>query len=319
MTYRQNQCYNGANTKAKRSIPLADYLPVSAYPEGYKQLRVDPDKPQEQLRRLDQIALEHFDGYIPMALHHVYYVGDDKELADSLIDEMTQFEARLLLEMIHQNAIRIGGKDVFSKVHKMENARARTNMTEEAIRAAEKNPFAKPFWISVGLLVGVTALFVAAAAILAKVAPGEITANIASVVVYAGMLWLLTNVVNKTRSFIAFRTAKKLLPWYDEYSKETAESKDQLIIPDLPVKLSPVEERALSKRNAIFLPLFFLLCIAILAGCFALPITGNLAWLWLAGGALLLLIILVVVIIRKGDALIAWFARRIEEKQARKK
>lgn len=84
-------------------------------------------------------------------------------MADSLIDEMTQFEARLLLEMIHQNAIRIGGKDVFSKVHKMENARAHTNMTEEAIRAAEKNPFAKPFWLSVGLLVGVMALFVAAA------------------------------------------------------------------------------------------------------------------------------------------------------------
>ncbi|MBE5809727.1 MAG: hypothetical protein E7318_02205 [Clostridiales bacterium] len=104
---------------------MADYLPISDYPESYKQLRVDPDKPQDQLRKLDQIALEHFDGYIPMTLHHVYYIGDDKELADSLVDEMTSIEARLLLEMIQQDNIRKVGKDVFSKVHKMESVLAR--------------------------------------------------------------------------------------------------------------------------------------------------------------------------------------------------
>ena len=222
---------------------MADYLPISDYPESYKQLQVDRNKPQDQLRKLDQIALEHFDGYIPMAIHHVYYIGDDQELADSLIDEMTQFEAWLLMEMLHQDAIRIGGKDVFSKVQKLENARARTDMTEEAVRTAEKNPFVKPMWISVGLLVGVLALFIGAAAILAKVAPGETSANIASCVVYVGMTLLLTNIVKRVQQVLAFRTVKKLLPWYDEYRKKGAEQNDRPI-PDLPVQMSEVQERA---------------------------------------------------------------------------
>lgn len=297
---------------------MADYLPISDYPESYKQLRVDVNKQQDQLRKLDQIALEHFDGYIPMALHHVYFVGDDKELADSLVDDMTCIEANLLLEMAHRNAMRKGGKDVFDKAYKIAAATERTGMTEDAIRAAEKNPFVKPMWISLGLLVGVLALFVAGAAILAEVIPGEATATIASCVVYAGMILLLTNLVKKVQQVMAFRTAKKLMPWYDEYSSKAAEPDATPFIPELPVQRSAIEERALKQRNAIFLPLFFLLCIATIAGCLAVPMTGNLAWAALGLGSFVLLAIVAIVVVRKGDAITQRIARRLEEKQARK-
>lgn len=297
---------------------MADYLPISDYPESYKQLRVNPNKPQDQLRRLDLIALEHFDGYIAIALHQIYLIGNDKELADSLAADLTSTESHLLLEMAQQSAEQKGGKDVFSKMYKMASAQERTGMTEDAIRAAEKNPFVKPLWISAGLLVGVLALFIVGAAILAKVAPGETTANIASFVVYAGMLLLLTDLVKKAQQVIAFRTVKKMLPWYDEYNRKAAEPDATPIIPELPVKLSPIEERALSKRNAIFVTLFTLFCIGAVVGSFALPITGNLAWAWLVGGSLLLIGILALVIVRKGDAITAYLARRIEEKQALK-
>lgn len=297
---------------------MADYLPISDYPESYKQLRVDPNKPQDQLRKLDQIALEHFDSYIPMALHHVYFVSKDKELGDSLAGDLTHFEANLLVEMMHRSATRKGGKDVFDKAYKISTAEERTGMTVDDISAAEKNPFVKPMWISVGLLAGVLALFIVGAMTLAKVAPGETAANIASCVVYVGMILLLTNIVKKVQQVLAFRSAKKLLPWYDEYSKKAAEPDDTLIIPDLPVQMSEVQERALSKRNIIFTALFVLLCLAIVVGCMGFAATQDPMWGIGVLISLVLLVLLVVVSIRKGDAITAYFARRIEKKQARK-
>ncbi len=297
---------------------MADYLPISDYPKSYKQLRVDPNKPQDQLRKLDQIALEHFDGYIPMAIHHVYFVSQDKELADSLADDLTRFEANLLLEMVQRNAMRAGGKDVFDKAYKISAAEERTGMTVDDIRAAEKNPFIKPMWISVGLLVGVLVLFIGAAAILAKVAPGETTANIASCVVYVGMILLLTNIVKKVQQVLAFRSVKKLLPWYDGYSTKSAEPDDTQFIPELPVQMSAIQERALKRRNAIIVPLFLLLCLAIFVGCLGFPATKDPMWLVGVLISLILLVILVVVTLRKGDAITQYFARRIEKKQARK-
>ena len=297
---------------------MADYLPISDYPESYKQLRVDPNKPQDQLRKLDQIALEHFDGYVLMALHHVYFVSKDNELADSLADDLTPFEANLLVEMMHHSATRKGGKDVFDTAYKLSTAEERTGMTVDDIRAAEKNPFVKPMWISVGLLLGVLVLFIVGAMILAKVAPGETAANIASCVVYVGMILLLTNIVKKVLQVLAFRSAKKLLPWHDEYSKKAAEPDDTIIIPDLPVQMSEVQGRALSKRNIIFTTLFVLLCLAVVVSCMGFPATMDPMWLIGVLISLVLLVILVVVTIRKGDALTAYFARRIEKKQARK-
>ena len=297
---------------------MAAYLPISDYPESYKQLRVDPNKPQDQLRKLDQIALEHFDGYILMALHHVYFVSQDKELGDSIADDLTRFEANLLVEMMHRSATRKGGKNVFDKAYKISTAEERTGMTVDAIRAAEKNPFVKPMWISVGLLVGVLALFIVGAMILAEVAPGETAANIASCVVYVGMILLLTNIVKKVQQVLAFRSVKKLLPWYDEYSKKAAEQNDRPI-PDLPVQMSAIEDRALSKRNIIFTTLFVLLCLAIFVCCMAFPATQDPMWLIWVLVSLILLVILVVVTLRKGDAITQYLARCIEKKQARKK
>lgn len=297
---------------------MADYLPISDYPESYKQLRVDPNKPQDQLRKLDQIALEHFDGYIPMAIHHVYFVSQDKELADSLAGDLTRFEANLLLEMVQRNAMRAGGKDVFDKAYKISAAEERTGMTVDDIRVAEKNPFIKPMWISVGLLVGVLVLFIGAAAILAKVAPGETTANIASCVVYVGMILLLTNIVKKVQQVLAFRSVKKLLPWYDGYSTKSAEPDDTQFIPELPVQMSAIEDRALKQRNAIFVSLFLLLCLAVVVSCLGFPATKDPMWLVGVLVSLVLLVILVVVTLRKGDAITQYFARRIEKKQARK-
>lgn len=297
---------------------MADYLPISDYPESYKQLRVDPNKPQDQLRKLDQIALEHFDGYIPMALHHVYFVSKDQELADSLAGDLTTAEANLIVEMMHRIATRKSGKDVFDTAYKLSTAEERTGMTVDDIRAAEKNPFVKPMWISVGLLVGVLALFIVGAMILAKVAPGETTANIASCVVYVGMILLLTNIVKKVQQVLAFRSVKKLLPWYDGYSTKSAEPDDTQFIPELPVQMSAIQERALKRRNAIFVPLFLLLCLAIFVGCLGFPATKDPMWLVWVLVSLVLWVLLLVVTLRKGDAITAYFARRIEKKQARK-
>lgn len=298
---------------------MADYLPISDYPASYKQLRVDPNKPQDQLRKLDLIALEHFDGYIPMALHHVYFVSQDKELGDSIADDLTSVEANLLVEMVHRHSMRKGGKDVFDKAYKLSAAEERTGMTVDDIRAAEKNPFVKPMWLSVGLLLGVLALFIVGAMILAKVAPGETTANIASCVVYVGMILLLTNIVKKVQQVLAFRSVKKLLPWYDGYSTAAAEPDATPYIPELPAQMSAIEDRALKQRTAIFVPLFLLLCLAVVVSCLGFPATKDPMWLVGVLVSLILLVILVIVTIRKGDAITQYLARRIEKKQARKK
>jgi len=92
------------------------------------------------MRKIDVVAQEKFNGDMSKTLEYLLYEADGE--FSPYVDELTQEEARMVMEFLQRDAIKhYGSEEKYYKEFKKQHILSQLDLTEEDVRHSTVNPF----------------------------------------------------------------------------------------------------------------------------------------------------------------------------------